>query len=41
MRSHSEPIAEALGRGRNAMAIWHVDEHGFAARYSEPLALSW
>jgi hypothetical protein len=29
-------IAEALGRGRNAMAIWQdlVDDHGFAARYA-------
>jgi transposase len=29
-------IEEALGRGRNAMAIWQdlVDDHGFAARYA-------
>ena len=29
-------IAEALGRGRNAMAIWQdlVDDHGFRARYA-------
>jgi hypothetical protein len=29
-------IAEALGRGRNAMAIWQdlVDGHGFRARYA-------
>jgi transposase len=29
-------IAEALGRGRNAMAIWQdlVDDHGFTARYA-------
>jgi transposase len=29
-------ITEALGRGRNAMAIWQelVDAHGFAARYA-------
>ena len=29
-------IVEALGRGRNAMAIWQdlVDDHGFAARYA-------
>jgi len=29
-------ITEALGRGRNAMAIWQdlVDDHGFAARYA-------
>lgn len=29
-------IAEALGRGRNAMAIWQdlVDDHGFGARYA-------
>ena len=29
-------IAEALRRGRNAMAIWQdlVDDHGFAARYA-------
>jgi transposase len=31
-----ELIAEALDRGRNAMAIWQdlVDDHGFAARYA-------
>src|SRR5437870_6040649 len=31
-----EVIAEALGRGRNAMAIWQdlVDDHGFRARYA-------
>jgi transposase len=31
-----EVITEALGRGRNAMAIWQdlVDDHGFGARYS-------
>jgi transposase len=31
-----ELIQEALGRGRNAMAIWQdlVDDHGFQARYS-------
>jgi transposase len=29
-------IAEALGRGRNAMGIWQalVDDHGFTARYA-------
>jgi transposase len=29
-------ITEALGRGRNAMAIWQdlVDDHGFTARYA-------
>jgi hypothetical protein len=33
---YRELIAEALGRGRNAMAIWQdlVDNHGFAARYA-------
>jgi transposase len=33
---YREWIAEALGRGRNAMAIWQdlVDDHGFAARYA-------
>ena len=33
---HRELIAEALGRGRNAMAIWQdlVDDHGFPARYA-------
>jgi transposase len=32
---YRELIAEALGRGRNAMAIWQdlVDDHGFTARY--------
>ncbi len=31
-----ELIVEALGRGRNAVAIWQdlVDDHGFQARYS-------
>lgn len=31
-----EVIEQALGRGRNAMAIWQdlVDDHGFQARYS-------
>jgi transposase len=31
-----EVILEALGRGRNAVAIWQdlVDDHGFQARYS-------
>jgi transposase len=29
-------IEEALGRGRNAMAVWQdlVDDHGFTARYA-------
>ena len=33
---HREVIVEALGRGRNAMAIWQdlVDGHGFTARYA-------
>jgi transposase len=33
---YRELIAEALGRGRNAMAIWQdlVDGHGFSARYA-------
>ena len=33
---YRELIADALGRGRNAMAIWQdlVDDHGFAARYA-------
>ncbi len=33
---YREIIAEALGRGRNAMAIWQdlVDDHGFGARYA-------
>src|SRR3989454_10473623 len=33
---YREIIAEALARGRNAVAIWHdlVDDHGFAARYA-------
>jgi transposase len=33
---YREVIAEALGRGRNAMAIWQdlVDDHGFSARYA-------
>jgi hypothetical protein len=32
---YRELIAEALGCGRNAMAIWQdlVDDHGFGARY--------
>ena len=32
---YRELIVEALGRGRNAMAIWQdlVDDHGFSARY--------
>jgi transposase len=34
--SYRELIAEALDRGRNAMAIWQdlVDDHGFTARYA-------
>lgn len=34
--SYREQIVEALGRGRNAMAIWQdlVDDHGFTARYA-------
>ena len=33
---YREIIAEALGRGRNAVAIWQdlVDDHGFPARYA-------
>ena len=33
---YRELIAEALSRGRNAMAIWQdlVDDHGFTARYA-------
>ncbi len=33
---YRELIVDALGRGRNAMAIWHdlVDDHGFPARYA-------
>jgi hypothetical protein len=33
---YRELIAEALGRGRNATAIWQdlVDGHGFQARYA-------
>jgi len=33
---YRELITEALGRGRNAMAIWQdlVDDHGFSARYA-------
>ena len=33
---YRELIVEALGRGRNARAIWQdlVDDHGFAARYA-------
>jgi transposase len=34
--AYRELIVEALGRGRNAMAIWQdlVDAHGFAGRYA-------
>ena len=34
--AYREVIAEALARGRNAMAIWQdlVDDHGFPARYA-------
>ena len=33
---YREVIVEALGRGRNAVAIWQdlVDDHGFSARYA-------
>ena len=33
---YRELIVEALGRGRNAVAIWQdlVDDHGFSARYA-------
>ena len=33
---YRELIADALGRGRNAMAIWQdlVDGHGFTGRYA-------
>ena len=33
---HRDLIADALGRGRNAMAIWQdlVDDHGFTGRYA-------
>ena len=33
---YRELVAEALGRGRNAMAIWQdlVDDHGFGAGYA-------
>jgi hypothetical protein len=33
---YRELIAEALDRGRNAMAVWQdlVDDHGFTARYA-------
>jgi transposase len=33
---YRELISDALGRGRNAMAIWQdlVDDHGFTARYA-------
>ena len=33
---YRELIVEALGRGRNAVAIWQdlVDDHGFPARYA-------
>jgi hypothetical protein len=39
---YRELIAEALGRGRNAMAIWQdlVEDHGFTARYASVRALS-
>ena len=34
--SYRELIVEAVGRGRNAMAIWQdmVDDHGFPAGYA-------
>src|SRR6266705_2294778 len=34
--AYREVIVEALGRGRNAVAIWQdlVDDHGFTARYA-------
>ncbi len=34
--AYRELIVDALGRGRNAMAIWQdlVDDHGFTARYA-------
>ena len=34
--AYRELIEEALGRGRNAMAIWQdlVDDHGFSAKYA-------
>jgi len=34
--AYREVIAEAVGRGRNAMATWQdpVDDHGFPARYA-------
>lgn len=37
---YRELIAEALGRGRNAMAIWQdlVDDHGFTGRLGERAA---
>ena len=33
---YRELIADAVGRGRNAMAIWQdlVDDHGFGAKYA-------
>ena len=33
---YRELVVEALGRGRNAVAIWQdlVDDHGFTARYA-------
>ena len=33
---YHELITEALGRGRNAMAIWQdlIDDHGFGAQYA-------
>ena len=36
LRAVSRADREALGRGRNAMAIWQdlVDDHGFTARYA-------
>jgi hypothetical protein len=36
VRAIRELIAEALGRGRNAMAIWQdlVDDHGFTGQYA-------
>ena len=38
---YRELIVDALGRGRNAMAIWQdlVDDHGFPAGLYEPAAL--
>jgi hypothetical protein len=38
---YRELIAEALGRGRSAMAIWHlVDDHRFTARHASVRRLS-